>query len=110
VAARECFVGLVVVFDVVGAEALASVPDVHVVIGDEEIALAALGAFGGELGDAALGRGWVGLLRICRRRAEEKTGKKKPRDSQKKQERGKFPAMRVAIHADDVANRMNSIA
>ncbi len=44
VAARESFRGLVVVFDVVGAQALAGVMNIDVVVGDEEIALPALRA------------------------------------------------------------------
>src|ERR1700719_5355013 len=41
VAAGESFGGLVIVFDMIGAEALLAIVDVHVVVGDEEIAFAA---------------------------------------------------------------------
>jgi hypothetical protein len=76
VAARESFVGLVVVFDVIGAKVLASIVNVDIIVGDEEIALPALRTLGGKLGDAALGRGAY-LLRVCGRRTQEEQGKRK---------------------------------
>jgi hypothetical protein len=109
VAARESFVGLVVVFDVIGAKVLAGIVDVDVVVGDEEVALSTLRAFGGELGDAAFDCGRVDLLRVCGRTGQEQGNSKQYRQ-QRKLKRGKFASMRVAIHAEGVANRISSIA
>ena len=44
VAASEGFGSLVIVFHVIGAKALLAIADVHVVVGDEEIAFVALRA------------------------------------------------------------------
>jgi hypothetical protein len=77
VAARESFRGLIVVFDMIGAKALVGVMDVDVVVGNEEIALAALGALGRKLGDAALGNGRADLLRGGGTRAGKNQGEKK---------------------------------
>jgi hypothetical protein len=78
-AARESFRGLVVVFDMIGAKALAGVVNVNVVIGDEEIALAALGALSRKLGHAALGNGRADLLRGGGIRARKNQDEKKQR-------------------------------
>ena len=109
VAAREGFVSVVVVFDVIGAKALAGVVDINVVIGDEEIALVALRALGGKLCDAAFGRR-ADLLRGNRSHRDRNQGKKGRRYPQEKPRRGKFPSMRVAIHAEDVVSQVSSIA
>ena len=55
------FVGFVVVFDVIGPQTGAAVTDVHVAVGDGEVALAFL-CLGLELGDSSLGRADVDLL------------------------------------------------
>jgi hypothetical protein len=47
----------------IGAEMLAGIVDIHIVVGDEQIALVALRALGGKLGDTALGYRWADLLR-----------------------------------------------
>src|SRR5882762_4178882 len=101
VAAGESFRGLVVVFDVIGTQALASVMDINVIVSDEEIALAALRAFGGKLGDAAFGCGWTDLLGVCGSSVGEEESKKEQLDEKKELERGKYPRMRVAIHAEN---------
>jgi hypothetical protein len=72
VTARESFIGLVVVFDVIGAKMLAGIVDVDIVVGDEEIALPTLRAFRGKLGDSTLRRGRVDLLSGRGRRTGEK--------------------------------------
>jgi hypothetical protein len=46
VAAREGFRGLIVVLDVIGAQALAGVMDINIIVRDEEIALTALWTLG----------------------------------------------------------------
>jgi hypothetical protein len=109
VAAREGLVSVVVVFDVIGAKALAGVVDIDVVIGDEEIALVALRTLGGKLCDAAFG-GRTDLLRGNRSHRDRNQGKKGRRYPQEKPRRGKFSSMRVAIHAKDVVNQVSSIA
>src|SRR6266436_975322 len=53
---------LVVVFDVVGAQAQSSIADVYVAVRDVEVALAALRSGGRKLGDAALAGGQANLL------------------------------------------------
>jgi len=104
VAARESFRGLIVVLDVISAQALAGVVDIDVVVGDKEIALAALRAVRRKLGDAALGSGPADLLRGGRSRASENQGERKQRYPRKKLEHGRFPSMRMSIHAEDVVN------
>jgi hypothetical protein len=76
VPAREGFRGLVVVFDVIGAETLAGVADVHVVVGDEQITLAALRALCRKLGYAALRHWRADLLRRGGWHAEENQGER----------------------------------
>src|SRR4029077_19489903 len=110
VAARKGFGGLVVVFDVIGAEALAGIADIDVVIGDEEIALVALGSLGGKLGDTTLGGGRADLLGLHCGSASESQSKSEQQRGKEKVERGKFPSMRVAIHAEDSTDRVSWIA
>ena len=110
VAAGESFRGLVVVFDVIGTQALASVMDINVIVSDEEIALAALRALGGKLGDTALGRGWTDLLGVCGSSVGEEESKKEQVDGKKKLERRKYPSMRVAIHAENSKDQVSWIA
>jgi hypothetical protein len=110
VAAGESFRGLVVVFDVIGAQALAGVMDINVIVGDEQIALPALWALGGKLGDAAFGRGRTDLLGLCRVRVGENENKKEQIDGKKKLERRKYPSMRVAIHAENSKDQVSWIA
>src|SRR5882672_7381990 len=76
VAAGESFRSLVVVLDVIGTQALAGVMDINVIVSDEEIALAALRAFGGKLGNTAFGRGWTDLLGLCGISVGEEESKK----------------------------------
>jgi len=110
VAAREGFRGLVVVFDVIGAQALAGVMDINVIVGDEQIALPALRALGGKLSDTALGRGGTDLLGLCGAWVGENESKKEHLDGKKKLERGKYPSMRVAIHAENSKDQVSWIA
>jgi len=110
VAAGEGFGGLVVVFDVIGAQALVGVMDIDIVVGDEEIALAALGTFGGKFGDAAFGLGRAALLGHGTGGARENHGKREQRQGQEGLERGEFPSMRVASHATEAINRVSWIA
>jgi hypothetical protein len=109
-AARQSLVGLVVVFHVIGAKVLAGVVDIDVIVGDEEIALSTLRTLGGKLGDAALGRGALHLLRIYGRAIENKQGDSEQRCQQKRLKGGRIARMRVAIHAEDAANRISPIA
>ena len=109
VATCEGFVSVIVVFDVIGAKTLPGVVDIDIVIGDEEIALVALRALGGKLGDAAFG-GRADFLRGSGSHSDGNQGEKGRRHPQKKLRRGKFPSMRVAIHAEDVVNQVSSIA
>jgi hypothetical protein len=110
VAAGESFRGLVVVFDVIGAQALAGVMDINVIVGDEQIALPALRALGGKLGDTALSRGGTDLLGLCHVRVGENENKKEQVDGKKKLERRKYPSMRVAIHAENSKDQVSWIA
>jgi hypothetical protein len=108
VAAGKSFGGLVVVFDMIGAETLAGVMNVDVIVGDEEIALPALRAFGGKLGDTAFGRGRMDLLGLCGAGTGDSHSQSKQEqlDGKKKLERGKYPSMRVASHAAAATNRV----
>ena len=63
----------------VGAKTLVGVMDVDVIVGNEEIALAALGTLGRKLGDAALGNGRADLLRGGGIRARKNQDEKKQR-------------------------------
>jgi len=108
--AREGLGGLVVVFDVVGAQALAGVMNIDVIVGDEEIALPALRTLGGKLGDTALGCGGAGLLGFCGASGCDNQNEKEQPDRKKKLERGKYPGMRVAIHAEKSKDRISWIA
>ncbi len=63
VATRERLICVVVVLDVIRSQALTGVVDVDVVVGDEEISLAALRALSRKLGDTTLGSGRADLLR-----------------------------------------------
>jgi len=110
VAASEGFRGLVIVLNVIGAQALASVMNIDVIVGDEEIALPALRTLGGKLGDTALGRGRAGLLGLCGASVCENQNEKEQPDRKKKLERGKYPGMRVAIHAENSKDRISWIA
>jgi len=110
VAARESFRGLIVVLDVVSAQALAGVVDVDIVVGDEEITLAALRAVRREFGDTAPGNVRADLLRGGRSRAGKDQSERKQRHRRKELERGDFPSMRVAIHAEDAAKGVSRIA
>jgi hypothetical protein len=73
-AASQSFGGLVVVFDVIGAQTLAGVADVDIIVCDEEIAFAALGSIRGKLGDTAFGGGRMDLLRTGEGRAMKNKG------------------------------------
>jgi hypothetical protein len=110
VAASEGFRGLVIVLDVIGAQALASVMNIDVIVGDEEIALPALRTLGGKLGDTALGCGGAGLLGFCGASGCDNQNEKEQPDRKKKLERGKYPGMRVAIHAEKSKDRISWIA
>jgi hypothetical protein len=110
VAASEGFRGLVIVLDVIGAQALASVMNIDVIVGDEEIALPALRTLGGKLGDTAFGRGRAGLLGLCGASGCDNQNEKEQPDRKKKLERGKYPGMRVAIHAEKSKDRISWIA
>src|SRR4029077_11058644 len=77
VAARERFRGLIVVLDVIGAQALAGVVDVDIVVGDKEIARTALRAVRREFGDTAFGSGPVDLLRSGESQAGKNEGERK---------------------------------
>jgi hypothetical protein len=77
VAARESFGGLVVVFDMIGAQALTGVVDVDVIVRDEEISLATLRALSRKLGDSALGGGRADLLCGATSRARKNQGETK---------------------------------
>jgi hypothetical protein len=106
----ESFGGLVVVFDVIGAQALASVMNIDIIVGDEEIALPALRPLCRKLGDTALGRGRADLLGLCGVSVCENQNEKEQPDRKKKLERGKYPSMRVAIHAENSKDRISWIA
>src|SRR5258705_11946575 len=80
VAAGESFRGLVVVFDVIGTQALAGVMDINVIVGDEQIALPALRALGGKLGDTAFGGGGTDLFGVCGARVGAARGKQEQLD------------------------------
>ena len=80
VAARDGFVGLVVVFDVVGAEALIAVVNVDGAFGGGDVALAGLRADRGEVGDAAFG-GLTDFLGARQRGAEECDGMRTQREA-----------------------------
>jgi hypothetical protein len=110
VAAGKSFRGLVVVFDVIGTQALAGVMDINVIVGDEEIALPALRTLCRKLGDTALVRGRADLLGFCSVSVCENQNEKEQPDRKKKLERGKYPGMRVAIHAENSNNRVSWIA
>src|SRR5262249_25164286 len=70
VATRVGFVGLIVVLDVIGAEALVAVVNVYGVVGGGHVALVGLLTKGGEFGDAAFGR-LTDLLGVRQRDAED---------------------------------------
>ena len=70
VAARDRFVGLVVVLDVVGAQALVAVVNVDGAVGGGDVALASLRSARRKLGDAPFAR-LTNLLGVRRRKAEE---------------------------------------
>jgi hypothetical protein len=84
--------------------------DVNVVVGDEEVALPALGAFRGKLRDAAFGRWRADLLRVRGRGSGEERGNSKQYGQQEKLNGGKIASMRVEIHAEGMANRIRPIA
>ena len=84
--------------------------DVDVIVGDEEIALPALRALGGEFGDTALGSGRADLLGLCGVSVCENQNEKEQPDRKRKLERGKYPGMRVAIHAEKSKDRISWIA
>ena len=115
VAARHRFVGLIVVFDVIGAEALIAVMDVDGVFGGGDVALVCLWAGGGDLGDAAFGRLTV-LLGTRQRRAEDgrdcERGERCEREGERPQKRirarrGEIPGTGIAIHAEHSLNNVN---
>jgi len=110
VAAGQSFVGLFVVFDVIGAESLAGVVNVNVVIGDEEVALVTLRTLGRKLGHAAFGSGRADLLGSSASHTAKNQDERKQCCRRKKLKRGKFPSMGVTIHAEDVVNRTSPIA
>jgi hypothetical protein len=64
VASCESFVALVVVFDVIGAQVLAGIADIDIIVRDEEIALAALRTLCRKFSNATLGCGWTDLLQL----------------------------------------------
>ncbi len=78
-AARERFGALIIVFNVIGAQTLLAIADVHVVVGDKQISFPALRARGREFGDTALDPGRTNLL--CGRKASS-YGRKRDRKRQ----------------------------
>ena len=99
VAAGEGFGGLVIVFHVIGAKALLAIANVDVVVGDEEIAFAALRTRGRELGDTAFDGGRANLLGGSNLVTPSKNERRQRRYPEKKGERGAMASMVVTIHA-----------
>jgi hypothetical protein len=110
VAASKRFRGLFVVLDMVGLEALVAKVDVHVVIGDKEVAAFLLGAAGPDFHVAGFAGMQADLLGTGggKRRAKEK--KKKNREREKEAERGQSPGMRVNVHAEHLCDENSGIA
>jgi hypothetical protein len=67
-----CLRGGVVVLGVVGSQAHAGIGDVHIAIGDKEVALSLLRATGGDLRDAAGRSGQTDLLGASGNQGREK--------------------------------------
>ncbi len=110
VAASDGFGGLLVVFDMVGLEALVAVMNVDVIVGNKEVAALLLGATGPDFDIAGFGGVQGGLLRKgnMKRRAAERI--KKRCEEEKEAERGGSPGMGVTDQTEHLGDENSGIA
>jgi hypothetical protein len=109
VAGGNGFVGPDVVFDVVGAEARAAIVDVHIAVGGDDVALAAL-RFCFHVGDAAFAGGEAGLLSENAPRKEAGWNGENRRQKENLTGRGESPCMRMMIHSEHAIKESSGIA